>query len=212
MTDPLPRRAMLKSAVVAGGATLLATQLNADDAKGSAAKCTPVAMEKAHIVTPAHVSQKNVSINISPDKLAQTFMFDSLQVTYGPEKAAQKFTPVKTAFIEIPLSAGSDPQCELLGYTIDVGGSVDLTAGARASVTLIFGGDVEQISFPFGDAGTKDFKRRFFSLAKLAGTPGKAVIRSPLHLQIILAVETAQPDDAAVLSVDAIDVEARRAR
>ena len=211
MTDKLPRRELLKSAVVAGGATLLASNRTAAEEKRSTEKCSPVSLDKPRVVTPSLVGPMNVSVNVSPDKLALTFLLDSLQATYGPEMAAQKFTPVKTAFLEIPVTAGSDPQCQLLGYTIDVRGNADLTAGARAAVTVVIGGDAFQIEFPFDNAGSHDFKRRFFAVSRLAGTPGMTVVRSPLQVQIIAQVETAQPTDAAVLTIDSVDVEARRA-
>ena len=212
MSDLLPRRELLRSAVVAGGATLLASNLTAAEEKKGTEKCAPIALDKATVVVPTAVGDKNISVNVSPDKLAQTILFDSLQADYGPDRAAKKFTPTKVAFLEIPVTPGSDANCELLGYTLDVRGHVTLQMGARASVTVVFGGIAEQIVFPFADQQDEDFNKRFFFVTPLAGTPGKTVIRSPLRIQVTLFVETATHDSAAVLSVEAMDVEARRAR
>ena len=218
MTDELPRRELLKSAALAGGVSLLASGLvsgqdktNAKD-KPVTEKCAPVSLEKAVAVVPTAIGAKTISVSPSLDKLAQTVTFDSLQATYGPEQAARTFTPVKAAFLEVPVAVGSDPQCELLGYTVDVRGSVDLTAGARGSVAVIVGGEAHTLEFPFDTAGGRDFNKRLFAVARMAGTPGKIVVRSPLQIQIILAVETATPGDAALLTVSSLDLEARRAR
>lgn len=238
MNESLPRRQMLKTAALAGGATMLASSLVAadekepktekakdkkrikqDDTKAVAGdKCSPVAIENAVVTVPPTIGPKTISTDVSPDKLAQTIVFDSLQATYGPEQAATPFAPVKTAFLEIPVTAGTDPECELLGYTVDVRGNVDLTKGARASVIVVFGGLSEQIEFPYetddedDESGSEDFNKRFFFVAQKAGAPARTVVRGPLRLQLILSVETAAPADAAVLTVDAVDVEARRAR
>ncbi|MEJ7593216.1 MAG: hypothetical protein WKF77_16850 [Planctomycetaceae bacterium] len=238
MTESVPRREMLKSAVVAGGATLLASSLMAADEKepkkdkpkekkgykqddtkgGTEDKCSPVAIGAAVVTVPPTIGPKTISTDVSPDKLAQTIIFDSLQATYGPEKAATTFSPLMTALLEIPVTAGSDPECELLGYTVDVRGNVDLTKGARASVIVMLGGLSEQIEFPYETGDDDDqsesgnFNKRFFFVAQTAGTPGTTVVRSPLRLQLILSVETASPTDAALLSVDSVDVEARRAK
>lgn len=234
MTESLPRRQMLKSAAVAGGATLLASSLVAadekepktekakekkrikqDDTKADADdKCSPVSIENAVVTVPPAIGPKSISTNVSPDKLAQSMIFDSLQATYGPEQAATPFAPVKTAFLEIPVTAGTDPECELLGYTVDVRGNIDLTKGARASVIIVLGGSSEQIEFPYStsdESRSKDFNKRFFFVAQMAGVPARTVVRGPLRLQLILTVETAAPADAAVLTVDSVDVEARRA-
>ena len=212
MTDELPRRELLKSAALAGGVSLLASGWAAGADKAAADKCAPVSLEKAAVVVPTSIGAKTIAVNVSPDKLAQTVLFDSLQATYGPDKAAKAFTPVKTAFLEVHVTAGSDPQCELLGYTVDIRGHVDVTAGARGSVTLLFGGEARQVEFPFDHAINENFSKRLFFVARSAGTPGKTVVRSPLRIQIIVEVETAQPADGAVLTVESLDLEARRAR
>lgn len=238
MTESLPRRQMLKTAALAGGATLLASGLVAADEKEPKAekakdkkrikqddtkadtedKCSPVSIESAVVTVPPTIGAKTIATNVSPDKLAQSILFDSLQAAYGPEQAATAFSPVKTAFLEIPVTAGTDPECELLGYTIDVRGNVDLTRGARASVVVMFGGLSEQIEFPYetddedDESESEDFNKRFFFVAQTVGVPAKTVFRSPLRLQLILSVETATPADAAVLTVESVDVEARRAR
>jgi len=235
MTESVPRREMLKTAAVAGGATLLASSLMAadekepkkdkpkekkgykkDDTKGDTEdKCSPVTIGEAVVTVPPTIGQETISNKVSQDKLAVTILFDSLQATYGPEMAGTTFSPLMTAFLEIPATVGSDPECELLGYTVDVRGVVDLTKGARASVIVVLGGVSEQIEFPYktnDESGIEDFNKRFFFVAQTAGVPGKTVVRSPLRLQLILSVETASPTDVAVLTVDSVDVEARRAR
>lgn len=240
MPESLPRREMLKTAAVAGGATLLASSLVAadekerkkdkpkerkgreqDNTKGDSGntqeKCSPVAISEAVVTVPPTIGPKTIATNVSPDKLAQSIVFDSLQATYGPEQAAMTFSPVKTAFLEIPVTMGSDPDCELLGYTVDVRGNVDLTKGARACVVVILAGVSEQIEFPYENSvvdrsANGNFSKRFFFVAQAAGIPGKTVVRGPLRLQLILSVETASPTDAAVFSVESVDVEARRAK
>jgi len=235
MTESVPRREMLKTADVAGGATLMASSLMAadekdpkkdkpkekkgykkDDTKGDTEdKCSPVTIGEAVVTVPPTIGQETISNNVSQDKLAVTILFDSLQATYGPEMAGTTFSPLMTAFLEIPVTVGSDAECKLLGYTVDVRGVVDLTKGARASVIVVLGGVVEQFEFPYktnDESGIADFNKRFFYVAQSAGVPGQTVVRSPLRLQLILSVETASPTDVAVLTIDTVDVEARRAR
>lgn len=115
------------------------------------------------------------------------------------------------------MAVGTDPECQLLGYTVDVRGNVDLTKGARACVVVVFGGLSNQIEFPYENSvedrsASGNFNKRFFFVAQSAGIPAKTVVRSPLRLQLILSVETASPTDGAVLTIDSVDVEARRAK
>jgi hypothetical protein len=161
---------------------------------------------------PSAVTSKHKSVVVSPDNMAASVLFDNFSAEQGPQQVAKTFHPLKVAFLEIPLSKGTiNSDCDLLGYTIDIRGFVKLSDGGHAVLTVIANGAVDQFEVPFEHSADKNFFKRVFLLSQSSGNPPETVVGHCLRIQLIAFVETAKPNDQALLTIDSVDIAVRRA-
>ena len=154
------------------------------------------------LVTPAGLRKGSYRTNVSPDGLAFTVLFDSLQVSAG---GAAGPSAVQVAVLRVPFALPAGKR--LAGFTQHVRGAVSKSRAARAAViadlgclTRVF--EVQPENEPPAD-GT--FQHSFASPAGRDGGPGAA---QQYTVTLVLTAQALAKGDTALLSVDSLDVEA----
>jgi len=176
----------------------------ADESKGTDS-AQPVAIESVDLKSCIVVTKDHVGVDISPDNLATTLLFDNFQCAVGPN---QKVTPYAFAAIEIPLKNGDDES--LVGFTADVRGYVSRSAGSRVSIVVDSAGAADQIEFTYSDEAPvdADFNHRFFFVAP--GHQKGPLPYKKLTVLIAISVQVTSEEDNAIVKIDAVDFEAIR--
>ena len=201
-----------------GATALLAGTAAGAKAAGAATKDKRLQIADLAVAMPTLVTPKNVSSNISPDELAVTANFDNLEADEGPDQnGAALGKPYCTAFIELPL-ANTDDQ-DLLGFTVDVRGSVSKSAGTRIAVNLDVGGVATDVEFPYGEQLDGNFHRRLLTPYPVNGLvdptdSGSGSVKTYAARKFValicLSVRRSGPTDTGHVKVDSLDVEAIR--
>lgn len=161
-----------------------------------------VSMDKLVVARSNEVLKGKLSLNISPDNLAQSVLFENFSAGSDIKEA-----PVTSLFLDIPLKkAVAAAQSKLpLGFSLTLRGFVEVPATGFASLTAILGGETQTLVFPYGNAREGYFEKQMFFLFKSDQKGGQAV-SDALSAQIVLNVEKLKKDHVN-LSLDSLDLE-----
>ncbi|WP_337177751.1 hypothetical protein [Paludisphaera sp.] len=167
---------------------------------------------------PDVASVDGFGVNLSPDGLALTIMFNGkLVAEMSPESARDAAVTLTT--LQIPVTLPEPLNETFLGFTASLRGKIQKDVGARVSILLELGGVSRSIELPYGQDRFGDFDEALFSYQAVStiptfgngeeGTVPGQQLPPARHYTAVLVI-TAQrrsATDTALVEVDSMDVE-----
>ena len=103
---------------------------------------------------PRLIPPKGVSTGVSPDGLEVSILFDSFELRLDGD---EQMVTVAVSTSRLPVTIGDDTS--VAGYLAHARGSVLLSSGARAWVSIHFAGAAATLSWPVGQAPPDEQQR-----------------------------------------------------
>lgn len=209
----ITRRSALQTTGVAGLAGVIAGVESAR-ADESASPKFKTQLSKPKIVKPKIADLGDLpAVDISPDGLAMTISFDSLQLDLSQ---GDDLTATLVASLLIPVSVQEPATERFRGYAAHARGFVSKEPGTRVVVTLDLGEVHDAAEFPYDQELSEDFQRNVFSFPsgkKSHETPSGGVLTSPaasaphFPATITLSIQRRSTRDQALVVVDSLNLE-----
>jgi len=210
MRQDMSRRGMLGAVGVLGASALAAR--GADDKP--AEEAGDVRLGDPVVTRTQSLDPGAVGENVSPDGHAMTLFFGDptkgdLQI--GLSGTGQPLSAIKLATIQVPVRAG-DGATRLVGYAQFIQGFIQKTKGSRVVILADCGGTTKVVEYPFGQEVTaQDYLHAFFSPnPRFTGDPQEAAVPQ-FTITLSVLAQTRSSEDAVLVSIDSLDVEAQLA-
>ena len=163
---------------------------------------------------PRLIPPKGVSTGVSPDGLEVSILFDSFELRLDGD---EQMVTVAVSTSRLPVTIGDDTS--VAGYLAHARGSVLLSSGARAWVSIHFAGAAATLSWPVGQAPPDeqqrvpiDFMARLFAEGQVLSKATNPERPSPIAptLVVLAGVERRDAQEHALLVLDSVDLAALR--
>jgi hypothetical protein len=165
-------------------------------------------------VEPRLIPPKEFSTGVSPDGLEVSILFDSFELRTDGDG---QMVAVAVSTSRLPVTIGDDTS--VAGYLAHARGSVLLSSGARAWISIHFAGAAATLSWPVEQTSPDereripiDFTARLFAEEQVLSKASNPERPSPIAptLVVLAGVERRDAQEHALLVLDSVDVAALR--